>query len=76
MRLSEIQHKDIVNINDGRKIGSIIDVKIDEKGFIAALVVEPSKGFLRVLNKDKEVDVHWNNIVKIGEDVILVRIDL
>ena len=30
MRLSDLQNKDIVNVNDGKNIGSIIDVKIDE----------------------------------------------
>ena len=30
MRLSDLQNKDIVNIMDGKNIGSIIDVKIDE----------------------------------------------
>ena len=30
MRLSELQDKDIINIRDGKKIGSIIDVNIDE----------------------------------------------
>ena len=30
MRLSDLQDKDIVNISDGKKIGSIIDVNIDE----------------------------------------------
>ena len=77
MRLSEIQHKDIVNVNDGRKIGNIIDIRIDDKGVIAALVVEPSKSFFKVFNsRDKEVEIYWHNIVKIGEDVILVRVDL
>ena len=31
MRLSEMQHKDIIDLN-GNKIGNIIDVKIDENG--------------------------------------------
>ena len=29
MHLSDLQGKDIVNVNDGTKIGSIIDVIID-----------------------------------------------
>ena len=32
MRLSELQHKDVVNLNDGKKIGNIIDVSIDNSG--------------------------------------------
>ena len=40
MRLSDLQDKDIVNISDGKKIGSIIDVNIDEEGGMKSLVVE------------------------------------
>ena len=43
MRISDLQLKDIVNINDGKKIGNIIDVKINEKGDMEGLVVEQSK---------------------------------
>ena len=28
MRLSEIQNKDVINLNTGMKIGNIIDIKI------------------------------------------------
>ena len=31
MRLSDLQNKDIVNVIDGRNIGNIIDVKLDER---------------------------------------------
>ena len=29
MRLSDLQHKDVVNMLDGKKIGNIIDVSIE-----------------------------------------------
>ena len=38
--LSDLQSKDIINLIDGRKIGSIIDVYIGEKGVIDELVVQ------------------------------------
>ena len=34
MRLSDLQSKDIVNVIDGKNIGNIIDVKIDEVGIL------------------------------------------
>ena len=43
MRLSEMQHKDIIDLN-GNKIGNIIDVKIDENGIITAK--KPTYGVL------------------------------
>ena len=48
MRLSDLQDKDIVSISDGKKIGSIIDVNIDEKGIMKSLVVEENKFMLFV----------------------------
>lgn len=73
MRLSDLQDKDIVNIKDGKKIGSIIDVNIDEKGTMKSLVVEESK--FKLFNTKSETEVSWLQIEKIGEDVILVKID-
>lgn len=73
MRLSDLQDKDIVSISDGKKIGSIIDVNIDEKGIMKSLVVEENKFML--FNNKNETEISWKQIEKIGEDVILVKID-
>ena len=77
MKLSDLQNKDIVNVNDGRNIGNIIDVKIDESnGSILSFVIEPNKNFFRIFNKvgTNDTEIKWNSITKIGEDVILVNI--
>lgn len=74
MRLSDLQSKDIVNMIDGRNIGNIIDVKIDERtGSIVSLVVEPNKKMLSFMNRGMDTEIAWQNIERIGEDVILVR---
>ena len=73
MRLSDLQDKDIVSISDGKKIGSIIDVNIDERGIMKSLVVEENKFML--FNNKNETEISWKQIEKIGEDVILVKID-
>lgn len=75
MRLSELQGKDIINVSDGKKIGNIIDVNIDENGNMKSLIVEKSGIFSRFSSK-YEVEVGWSQITKIGEDVILVSIDI
>ena len=52
MRLSDLQNKDIVNISDGRNIGNIIDVKIDEvSGNILSFIIEPNRNFFKFLFK-------------------------
>ena len=76
MRLSDLQNKDIVNTMDGRNVGNIIDVKIDQiSGVIVSLVVEPNKKMLSFMNRGVEEEISWKNIERIGEDVILVRLE-
>ena len=70
MYLSELQNKDIVNIIEGKKIGNIVDINIDNNGTIAALIIARSKFNIFKGNSDEEIK--WKQIKKIGEDVILV----
>ena len=72
MRLSELQHKDIVNL-DGRRIGGIIDVKVNNSGQIEGLIVEGYKNLFKSRKTSgEEIEVSWAKIKKIGQDVILV----
>ena len=76
MNLSEIQDKDVVNLVDGKKIGNIIDVRISrEFGSIISIVVETGKGNFNIFNSKEQVEITWKQIERIGEDVILVRIN-
>ena len=69
MRLSELQQKEIINIVNGKRIGMIIDVILDDKGYIKNLVLEEKR--LRKFNRE-EYSISWNNIVKFGDDIILI----
>ncbi len=72
MRLSDLQSKNIVNVLDGKNVGSIIDVNVNEAGAIESLVIENNKRLLS-FSKEAETVVLWKDITKIGEDVILVN---
>ena len=74
MRLSDLQNKDIINTNDGKKIGNIIDVNITDDGKMLGFIVEQGKFFSKFSSRD-EIEVKWSQIKKIGEDVILVSVD-
>ena len=73
MQLSELQVKDIVNTKDGKRLGRIVDAKVDTKGIIEYFVVENRKWF-RIFSSNTEINVTFQQIVKIGEDVILVEL--
>ena len=72
MNLSDLQNKDIINVLDGKKIGNIIDARFNIlNGQIEKLIVEPSKSLFSLKNSSIEID--FNKIKKIGEDVILIE---
>ena len=73
MRLADLQSKDIVNTKDGKKLGRIMDAEIDDKGVIVYFAVEQRKIF-RIFSSNPEINITFNQIVKIGEDVILVEL--
>lgn len=75
MRLSDLQHKDVVNMLDGKKIGNIIDVSIDNDGRMSGLIVEKNRFLISMFTNKNEIEISWKQIEKIGEDVILVKTD-
>lgn len=74
MRLSDLQNKTIINLIDGKNIGNIIDLEINDDGTPVGLVVEKHKFLISSLTSKKELLIKWEQIKKIGEDVILVNI--
>lgn len=74
IKLSDLQVKEVIVINDGRRLGHISDLEIDpDRGRIIALVIylrEKKGGFF---GKPEELMIYWEHIVTIGTDVILVK---
>jgi YlmC/YmxH family sporulation protein len=76
MYISEFQTKDVVNVSDGKKLGNIWDFDINvTTGKIQAIIISGQGKVLGFFGRDEEIIIPWRNIVKIGEDVILVRMN-
>ncbi|MBR7552806.1 YlmC/YmxH family sporulation protein [Allobacillus sp. GCM10007491] len=76
MLLSELQSKDIINIDSGEKVGFVGDIEIDVTvGVVTYLIVTISQKWFGLLGNEEELKIPWTNIVKIGTDVILVRLN-
>lgn len=72
MRLSELQSKKIISINNGSNIGNIVDMVINSDGKIEKILLDQGKSFFS-LNRDSDRILEWSDIVKVGEDVILTK---
>ena len=75
MRLSDLQLKEIINIANGKKIGNIIDITVNDDGSITKLIVEEKLGKKLFAASKEEVSIEWNQIVKIGDDIIIADLN-
>lgn len=67
--------KEVINICDGKKLGYVDDALIDLcTGKITSLVVVSDPSGI-CFGKKEEFLIDWDNIQKIGEDLILVNQD-
>jgi len=75
LKASDLTEKEVVNITDGRRIGMITDLEVDlQKGKINAIIIPDSGRLMGLFSKEHEYEIRWNQIKKIGEDVILVEL--
>ncbi len=73
LNLSDLQRKDVVSLDDGKKLGRIVDASITDNGFISYFVVMPVR-FFRFWKSSSEITITFTQIKRIGADVILVEL--
>lgn len=74
--INDLRDKDVINICDGRKLGCVEDVEVDvNSGRLIAIIV-PCDGRLFGFVRSKNLVILWDSIEKIGDDTILVKIDV
>ena len=71
---SDFKNKEVVNVLDGKRMGYVSDVDINfDKGTIEAIIVPGPSSFLNFFSGGvHDYVIPWNNITKIGDDIILV----
>ena len=76
MSLTELRSKDVVNVDTGRKLGKVMDIEFDaQSGCVQAIVVPGEFKLSCAIRGEKNgVIIPWERIVRIGDDVILVRL--
>jgi len=77
VKASDIKSKEIINLNDGKRLGLVNDIEINmETGNIDAIVLPGTGKLFGIFTKDNDVVVNWSCIKKIGVDVILVDVSI
>ncbi len=72
-RLQELRKKEVINANNGCRIGFVDDLEIDTScAKIVALVVYGRPRFFYLFGRTDDCYIGWDKIRLIGEDAILV----
>ena len=70
-----INNKEVININNGKRLGYVQDVCADlETGMITSIIVPGSNKIMSFFNQNNDIVIPWQNIKCIGDDLILVEI--
>ena len=71
----DFKQKEVINIKDGKILGFVVDVQANfESGEINSIIVAKTGKFINNIRSRNNITIPWENIQKIGEDVILVAI--
>ncbi len=72
--LTELKSKEVINIENGEKLGIIDDIEFEsETGSVAALVIFGRKHLFGLLGKDSDIILSCKDVELIGKDTILVK---
>ena len=73
-RYAELRNKEIINVSDGSRMGYVCDVEFDlETGRLTALIVPRKTGFWGIFARHEDYVISWEDIKKIGDDIIFVE---
>lgn len=76
MRFWELKEKEVINCKDGKRLGFVADLDIDlMTGKVCKLIVPGAGKFCGCIGKGTEYIIFWNQIIRIGEDIILVDLE-
>ena len=71
---TDLRAKEVVNLQNGVRMGKIVDMIIDSNGKNVLGLVVP--GVRKLFRASEDIFIPWCNIAKIGSDVILVSLDV
>ncbi|MBP3448593.1 MAG: YlmC/YmxH family sporulation protein [Clostridia bacterium] len=75
-RVGELQKKEVINLVNGRRLGFVYDVEVDlEQGKVISVIVPGQNRFFRLFWKYEELVISFDQIKKIGDDIILVEME-
>ncbi len=75
MRVVDLRCREVICVNDGRRLGFISDVEVQvPDGTVVSIIVPGPCRFLGLFGRKDDFVIPWRCIRRIGPDIILVDI--
>jgi len=73
-RIDDMRHKEVINVKDGMRLGTVCDLEIDTStARVAAIVIYGRLRFFGLFGREDDIVIRWQDIQVIGDDTILVN---
>lgn len=77
LRLWELRQREVINVCDCQRLGCVSDIEFHcETGCVEALIVPGPAKLCGFLGRDMEYVIPWHCVEQIGQDIILVSVDV
>jgi len=74
--VAELREKEIINLSNGHRLGFVYDAEISmPEGGVKSLLVPGTARFFGIFGREEDTVIPWEQISKIGTDIILVDIE-
>lgn len=72
-RMVDMRRKEVINIKDGMRLGTVNDVEFDTANArVVAIVIYGRLRFFGLFGREDDIVIRWQDIQVIGDDTILV----
>ncbi|MFU0833263.1 MAG: YlmC/YmxH family sporulation protein [Oscillospiraceae bacterium] len=72
-RMIDLRRKEVINIKDGMRLGSVNDIEFDTTNArVTAIVIYGRLRFFGLFGREDDIVIRWQDIQVIGDDTILV----
>ena len=73
MKLRELRCREVINVCDGCRLGTVgdVDIRVPD-GQVSAIIVYGPCRFFGLFGRGEDYYIPWDCIARIGDDIILV----
>ncbi|MCM1578130.1 MAG: YlmC/YmxH family sporulation protein [Ruminococcus sp.] len=72
---SELRSLEVINVEDGSKIGYVDDMEIDcDTGAVSSLIINGRARLMGIMGREEDIVIDLGDIKRIGEDTVLVSV--